>query len=400
MTSDIAQQNAWFWLTAGILVGVAASLAIGALWSHARERFGRRVVLSAIVSIGAFAMVAVLVYSRLGRPDLLAENATTVAHVGARADRRDGDSQSMEAVTQRLADRLARDGGSDGDWELLAQSYEYIGRVEDADLARKRVVAPANNSRSTPPESAAMLTQANAARVQRKYADAKAAYEKLIAANGMTADSWADYADVLASMKPNASSAAKLAGEPAVAIDKALALDPDHSKALWLKASLAHEERRYRDALEIWRRLRQVIGDNETDVRIIDANIAEAQALAGTTRSNNVVAGTIEIDPKLAARAAPGSTLFVYAKAADMKGPPLAVYRTTVSTWPVRFALDDSMAMMPNRTLSSAGTVIVEARISRNGEATSAPGDLQATGARVDVKAGKNVRLRIDKEVG
>ena len=53
----------------------------------------------------------------------------------------------------------------------------------------------------------------------------------------MNADSWADYADVLATL-----SGGSLAGEPARAIDHALELDAQHPKALWLKASLAHEQ--------------------------------------------------------------------------------------------------------------------------------------------------------------
>jgi cytochrome c-type biogenesis protein CcmH len=71
-----------------------------------------------------------------------------------------------------------------------------------------------------------------------------------------------------------------LAGAPARAIESALALEPGHAKALWLKASLAHEERRYADALATWRQLQALVPPGSSDAKIIQANIAEASRLA------------------------------------------------------------------------------------------------------------------------
>lgn len=90
----------------------------------------------------------------------------------------------------------------------------------------------------------------------------------------MNADAWADYADALAS------AGSTLQGAPADALKKALALDPRHPKALWLKASLEHEEHRYTDAVATWRNLLAVVPANSSDARIIEANIAEATRLA------------------------------------------------------------------------------------------------------------------------
>ena len=90
----------------------------------------------------------------------------------------------------------------------------------------------------------------------------------------MTADSWADYADAQASMTGH------LAGEPEKALAEALALDPQHTKALWLKASLAYEQRRYSDALATWQKLLALVPPGSSDARIVEANIAEATRLA------------------------------------------------------------------------------------------------------------------------
>jgi hypothetical protein len=44
---------------------------------------------------------------------------------------------SLDEVTQSLAQRLATKGGTDDEWRLLAQSYDYMGRTDEARAARK-----------------------------------------------------------------------------------------------------------------------------------------------------------------------------------------------------------------------------------------------------------------------
>ena len=65
-----------------------------------------------------------------------------------------------------------------------------------------------------------------------------------------------------------------------------------------------------------------------------------------------------------AARHPPGAVLYVLARDPDGPPAPLAVLRLPVGEWPVRFRLDDAQAMDATRPLSSAASVVVEARIS------------------------------------
>jgi cytochrome c-type biogenesis protein CcmH len=110
------------------------------------------------------------------------------------------------------------------------------------------------------------------------------------------------------------------------------------------------------------------------------------------------VAGTIDIAPTLAPRVSGGDTLFVYARASGGPRMPLAVWRTQAGSLPRAFTLDDSMAMAGGSKLSEAPSVVVEARISRSGDATPRPGDL--VGRSGDVKPGaKDVRIVIDQAV-
>ncbi len=49
---------------------------------------------------------------------------------------------SMNSAIASLESRLAKGGGTDGDWELLAKSFEFLGRPADAAKARARQLPP------------------------------------------------------------------------------------------------------------------------------------------------------------------------------------------------------------------------------------------------------------------
>jgi cytochrome c-type biogenesis protein CcmH/NrfG len=127
------------------------------------------------------------------------------------------------------------------------------------------------DAKADPRDAQEWLALAAARRRERDYAGAREAYSQVIQRNAMTADSWADYADALASI-----SGGSLGGEAELAIQRALSLDPNHPKALWLEASHAYEEHRYADALVLWKRLRAALREDSPDAGIVDANIAES----------------------------------------------------------------------------------------------------------------------------
>jgi cytochrome c-type biogenesis protein CcmH len=440
--------NMNFWFIAGILAGVSGAIVALALIRGTLARIEFRVipVSVAIVGVIAFSLIALVLYRTFGSPELVGQHAvaaTVGPHPGIGAST-GASPDSMENVVTRLEARIAAGGAKREDWLLLAQSYDFLGRPAEAQRARESAAngaavgaAPVTTNASQPVSAPAESVIEYERRVQTKpsdvdawqalaglyrrqhdYAKARAAFAKLVELKAMNADSWADYADTLAS-----TSGGSLRGEAAKAIDAALKLDATHPKALWLKASLAHEERRYADALNVWKRLRAALSPDSSDVRIVDANIAEAAQLAGVPSPVRVtastptassaaaaapsptaggigeVSGTVSIDGKLAARVPAGAILFIYAKAADSPGPPLAVLRQTTGAWPIAFRLDDTLAMIPSRKLSQFDRVIVEARISRSGQAAPAPGDLYVTSAVLKPGTGKKLALVIDHEV-
>jgi cytochrome c-type biogenesis protein CcmH len=227
----------------------------------------------------------------------------------------------------------------------------------------------------------------------------------------MTADTWADYADVTAALNGNS-----LLGPSANLIGNALRLNPQHPKALWLQASLEHEAHQYQAAVGTWQRLAAVLGPNSEDARLVAGNLAEDQRLAGASPAQRssalpaapvagaaagvTVRGEVVLADALKGKIPAGLTLFIVAKSVGSPGPPVAIYRTTTGSWPVQFQLDDSQAMLPSRNLSSAGAVTIEARTSRTGQAMPAPGDFQGVSAQLDPASGKPVRVVIQRVIG
>jgi hypothetical protein len=60
------------------------------------------------------------------------------------------DAGALDTVTQNLAQRLATNGGTDDEWRLLAQSYEYMGRPDDARAARMHVTEKGTDAVNKP----------------------------------------------------------------------------------------------------------------------------------------------------------------------------------------------------------------------------------------------------------
>jgi cytochrome c-type biogenesis protein CcmH len=432
--------NAGFWFTVGVLTGATATAASVPLWRGVGAMLTgpRRIYAMAGAGLAVFALSAVLLYLVI---DSRATSSTRVAvapqhPVGSESAPGAGNKAlSMQDATTRLEARLEKDGGSAEDWELLAKSYEFLGRTADAERARQHrasatAVSPGSTSDTSMPSptdlvsqaemlssklptvstqpatgAAALLQLAQSRHDQHDLGGARAAYEKLISLHGMTAQAWADYADVVGTL-----AGGSLRGDAGHAIDESLALEPTNPKALWLAATRALEEKHYEEALGLWTRLRGLLAADSPDARMVDANIAEARQLvkAGSSTATASTAGgsapgisgTVSIETRLASHVDQGATLFIYAKAADSPGPPLAVLRVSAGSWPVSFRLDDSMAMLPSRRLSQFQKVIVEARISRSGQATPATGDLYVTSDTVNPSSGKKLALVINHQIG
>jgi cytochrome c-type biogenesis protein CcmH len=107
------------------------------------------------------------------------------------------------------------------------------------------------------------------------------------------------------------------------------------------------------------------------------------------------VSGEVELDAALKAKALPTDIVMVIARLPGTR-MPMAVLRVPASQLPLKFTLDDSLAMNPESLISNAAQVEVEVRISKTGLAMPEPGDLLSKAQIVKVGS-KGLKLRVDR---
>ena len=108
------------------------------------------------------------------------------------------------------------------------------------------------------------------------------------------------------------------------------------------------------------------------------------------------ISGTVSLSGELAAKVAPGDTVFIYAQMTQGPKMPIASLKIEAKQLPYRFTLDDSLAMTPNDKLSNHAEVMLSARVSKSGQAITQSGDL--LGRVTPVKLGQQgVEIVIDK---
>jgi hypothetical protein len=135
--------------------------------------------------------------------------------------------------------------------------------------------------------------------------------------------------------------------------------------------------------------------------RRLPANDTQGPGVAapGAPKSGTTVSGEISLALTFDNKISPGETLFIVAKSVGSPGIPVAVIRTSVGHWPLKFTLDDSQSMMPGRNLSSAGRITIEARISSTGQAMPVAGDLQGSTGVINPQDHQPLKIMIDRVI-
>lgn len=309
---------------------------------------------AALVSM-ALPIVAACLYLLLGAP--LALDPVQRGTVDGNAH--EVTSEQIEGMVAKLAERLKSQPEDIEGWQMLARSYNMLGRYDEASDAYGHLVTRL-------PRDAALL---------------------------------ADYADVLA-MKLGRT----LQGEPEKLVERALAIDPGNLKALALSGTAAFERKDYAAAVARWQRMLPLVEPDSDIARSTSESIREAQQLMGQATAPEQgaktatarIEGVVDIDPTLRAQAAEDDVVFIFARAAQGPRMPLAVQRMRVKELPATFALDDSMSMTPDAKLSGFSQVVIGARISKSGSAMPGPGDLEGMSQPVAPGA-TGVKVRIDR---
>jgi cytochrome c-type biogenesis protein CcmH len=265
-----------------------------------------------------------------------------------------------------------------------------------------------------------------------RYTEASNTYAKLADLVPNNPQILSDYARTLALRNQGT-----LAGKPTELLYQALGIDPQYPPALALAGHAEFEQEHYEKASAHWEKLLAAIPEDSPLAKSVKDSIAEAKLLAlggskektsepqqvaaaatpreeaniqpvnnggdaeadkPTSPTSLSVSGRVSIQPELAAKVAKGDTLFIYARAKTGPKMPLAILRLTASDLPASFKLTDDMAMTPTMKMSSFPEVVIEARISKSGQAVPASGDLQ--GFSEPVRLGhNNIAIVIDRQI-
>lgn len=143
--------------------------------------------------------------------------------------------EKINQMVERLAERLKANPEDLTGWARLARAYKVQGRLADAEQAYIKAGKLIDND-------ANLLTQ---------------------------------YADLLAMRSGN-----NLEGRPLVLVNKALALNPQHSMALMMAASAAYRRADYPLAISHWEKVLTVLDPSSSDASQVHAEIADARAKA------------------------------------------------------------------------------------------------------------------------
>ncbi len=190
-------------------------------------------------------LLAVILYSQIGTPKALApgqpiapSEAAEIGPMSAGAEAPMGQpgaptQQEIEGRVARLAERLKENPNDAQGWVMLARSYQNFNRHKEASEAYGRAA-------------------------------------ELI---GNDAGLWADYAGTLA-----LANGSIFRGRPRELINKALQLDPQNEKALWLAGNAASQAGEFRQAISYWEQLLKLLPEGSEAAQTVSDSIEQARA--------------------------------------------------------------------------------------------------------------------------
>ncbi len=348
---------------------LAADLNSGKVGGNTRS--GGQVSAAAIVTLFV-PLAAGALYLQLGNPGAIAQldnPQNTVSNAGAEGNQNAPDlAELLPQMEQRLLDTPDDIEG----WRLLGRSYLSVGEFDKA----------------------------------------RSAFEKAVALDENDAPTLAQMAETIAMTQQG-----ELSGEPLQFIERAIEIAPDNEHALWLMSIAQQQMGNHEAAMQGFDRLTAMAAGNPEALATVEQMRARSvAALSGgaplaipqteTQTDNELAEGainasveiTVNLSEQARAASTPDQSVFIYATASEGPPMPLAVSRLTVADLPTTVVLDDSMAMIPNMTLSAFDSVTVGARVSKSGNPISQPGDWFNEAENIATNKSAVLTITIDRE--
>lgn len=296
-----------------------------------------------------------------------------------------------------------------GNLQAFSQETAHGGEMTGQAVSDTSLKSLEEKVAESPANPEALLMLARAYSELGRFSDAARTYDSLTKIVPDEAWIWADYADALAMTHST------LMGAPTKLLEKALKIDPNNLKTLALSGTAAMERGDYAAAVRHWEKLLKLVPPDNADAQMIKDGVHQARQLLAQSKGgkaaleqineapvqaagNERITGTVTLSDAIKSQADPDDTLFVLVRAAQGPKMPLAIVRKQVRDLPLKFSLDDSMAMSPEMKMSNFDRVVVVARVSKSGNAMPQPGDLMGMSQPLALGS-KGIKIDIDQSV-
>jgi cytochrome c-type biogenesis protein CcmH len=335
-----------FWVTAFVIGVLAAGLMSGPILRQgaAIRNYGLALVL--VVPV-----IALVLYQQVGTPEGISVTGTPQQQQqqAQQGDHTAGGGQVGDMVGQ-LEQRLQDNPADLQGWILLGRSYKTIQQYAQAETALVRAIQLA-------PDDPLVLVE-------------------------------------LAEAKMYASGNPVIGPDAVEMLTRALALDPDQQKGLWLLGIAASQSGDDAKAIGLWERLSTLMDPASGVAASLSEQIAQARSRLGTGSGTIWPGINIEVkldDPGFETPA--GAILFVIARNPQLPGPPVGVRRIENPVFPVRVNLNDSDSMVPQSPVSALQSVQLLARLSMSGGVVAGATDLASPPLAVETGSTEAVKL-------
>jgi len=180
---------------------------------------------------------------------------------------------------------------------------------------------------------------------------------------------------------------------------RALEMDPEQQKALWLLGIAASQDGDDALAVQYWQKLVGLTDPASPVAQSVQEQIDRARDRLGIAAPEPPVAdGGFEVRVSVdgATPALPEqAVLFLIIRDPAAPVPPLGAKRVARPEFPLVISVTDADSMMAERPISATDPVQVVARISMSGSPVAGEGDLESTPVNVSAADGATVELKI-----
>ena len=373
-----------FWIFAIALLAVAAAIVSWPLFTgSAKDKITGLFVLLMIPLAG------ILMYQNIGTPEAINLSPVKPAQQSPAQQTAHSDEQGqMDDLVASLQQRMVENPEDPEGWLILGRSLKTMQRYAEAEEALS------NANRLVPDDPSIMVELA----------------ETMLFTAG----------------KP------EISDEARQLIESALAIDPNQQKGLWIMGMASAQDGEDTQAIAYWTRLQGQLDPASGPYQAVTQQIEAAQTRMGipvtasteTAAAKSSVAAPVATAPAMVKpvvnQAAAGgfgipatitigdgqsgpypanATLFIFIHPAGAAGMPLAVKRLAPQGFPMSLTFTDADLLQPGGSLQAFELLDISARISMNGIANIASGDIQANRVTVNTKNISAIDLHLDQRV-